>query len=129
MKTFATKIGATFLVASLVALLGLNVGHATTLTEVTTTPIRLATTTSTENSGLLTYLLHKFTADSGYKVHVIAVGTGKALRLGKDGDVDVVLVHAPGTEMDFVNNKYGVKRIRLCTTILSLSAILPIRQL
>jgi len=73
-------------------------------------PIRLATTTSTENSGLLNYLLPEFTKDTGYKVHVIAVGTGKALRLGRDGDVDVVLVHAPGAEIEFVKHQYGVKR-------------------
>ncbi|MCK5666185.1 MAG: substrate-binding domain-containing protein, partial [Thiotrichaceae bacterium] len=72
--------------------------------------IRLATTTSTENSGLLNYLLPAFTKESGYKVHVIAVGTGKALRLGKDGDVDVVLVHALQAEKDFVDSGYGVKR-------------------
>jgi tungstate transport system substrate-binding protein len=73
-------------------------------------PIRMATTTSTENSGLLNYLLPEFKNDTGYEVHVIAVGTGKALRLGRDGDVDVVLVHAPGAEKDFVDHKYGVKR-------------------
>ncbi len=60
--------------------------------------LRLATTTSTENSGLLTYLLPAFERASGYRVHVIAVGTGKALRMGRDGDVDVVLVHAPAAE-------------------------------
>ena len=72
--------------------------------------IRLATTSSTENSGLLNYLLPVFEAKSGYEVHVIAVGTGKALRMGKDGDVDVILVHALGAERDFVEQGYGVKR-------------------
>ncbi|MDJ0834394.1 MAG: substrate-binding domain-containing protein [Gammaproteobacteria bacterium] len=74
------------------------------------TPIRLATTTSTDNSGLLAELLPHFRRDSGYQVHVIAVGTGKALRLGRDGDVDVVLVHAPAAEQEFVNQGHGVKR-------------------
>ena len=60
--------------------------------------IRLATTTSTENSGLLKYLLPRFEETTGYRVHVIAVGTGKALRMGRDGDVDIVLVHAPSSE-------------------------------
>ena len=50
--------------------------------------VRLATTTSTENSGLLKALLPSFEKETGYKVHVIAVGTGKALRMGRDGDVD-----------------------------------------
>ncbi len=72
--------------------------------------IRLATTTSTENSGLLNHLLPAFHAASGYKVHVIAVGTGKALRMGKDGDVDVVLVHAPEAEASFVDAGYGDHR-------------------
>jgi len=77
----------------------------------TTNPlIRLATTTSTENSGLLNHLLPVFQSATGYRVHVIAVGTGKALRMGKDGDVDVVLVHAPQAEAGFVDAGYGDHR-------------------
>ncbi len=72
--------------------------------------IRLATTTSTENSGLLNFILPEFNSSTGYQVHVIAVGTGKALRMGKDGDVDVLLVHALQSEKDFVKNSYGQKR-------------------
>ncbi|MCL4153329.1 UNVERIFIED_CONTAM: hypothetical protein GTU68_064676 [Idotea baltica] len=72
--------------------------------------IRLATTTSTENSGLLRYLLPEFEKDEGYKVHVISVGTGKALRMGRDGDVDIILVHALKAEEKFVAEGYGVKR-------------------
>jgi len=72
--------------------------------------IRLATTTSTDNSGLLSYLLPAFENESGYRVHVIAVGTGKALRMGRDGDADVLLVHAPATETEFVEAGYGVER-------------------
>lgn len=72
--------------------------------------IRLATTTSTDNSGLLADLLPAFTDDTGYPVHVIAVGTGKALRMGRDGDVDVVLVHARAAEDQFVAEGYGVRR-------------------
>jgi tungstate transport system substrate-binding protein len=72
--------------------------------------IRLATTTSTENSGLLTYLLPQFETESGYKVHVIAVGTGKALRMGRDGDVDIMLVHALKAEEKFVAEGFGDKR-------------------
>jgi len=73
-------------------------------------PIRLATTTSTENSGMLAHLLPAFEWDTGYRTHVIAVGTGKALRMGRDGDVDVVLVHAPAAEQAFVDAGYGVRR-------------------
>ena len=72
--------------------------------------IRLATTTSTENSGLLSILLPQFEKKSGVKVDVIAVGTGKALKLAENGDVDVVLVHAPEAETAFVRNGFGVER-------------------
>ena len=73
--------------------------------------VRLATTTSTENSGLLGDLLPRFKQATGFDVHVIAVGTGKALRMGRDGDVDVVLVHAPAAEKKFVENKFGERRL------------------
>ncbi|HUL40939.1 MAG TPA: substrate-binding domain-containing protein [Burkholderiales bacterium] len=72
--------------------------------------IRLATTTSTENSGLLKFLLPKFEAQYGAKVRVIAVGTGNALKLGENGDVDVVMVHARPSEDKFVAAGYGVNR-------------------
>lgn len=74
------------------------------------TVLRMATTTSTENSGLLEDILPSFEKSTGYKVHVIAVGTGKALRMGRDGDADVLLVHAPPAEIKFVNAGYGVNR-------------------
>ena len=72
--------------------------------------IRLATTTSTQNSGLLRYLLPEFEADTGYKIHTIAVGTGKALRMGRDGDVDIILVHALPAEKKFIAEGHGVER-------------------
>lgn len=72
------------------------------------TRLRLATTTSTYDSGLLGYLLPKFEQDSGYKVDVIATGTGKALKMGENGDVDVVMTHAPQAEAKFVEAGYGV---------------------
>ena len=72
--------------------------------------IKLATTTSTENSGLLGYILPEFEKYSGYKVHTIAVGTGKALRMGRDGDVDVILVHALNAEKKFVADGNGTER-------------------
>lgn len=72
--------------------------------------LRLATTTSTDNSGLLKVLLPPFEKAFGYKVQVIAVGTGKALRMGQDGDVDVVLVHAPLAEEKFMDSDFGVNR-------------------
>jgi tungstate transport system substrate-binding protein len=72
--------------------------------------LRLATTTSTANSGLMEYLLPEFRKDSAIDVQVIAVGTGKALRLGREGDVDVVLVHARSAEQDFIDSGFGVER-------------------
>lgn len=72
--------------------------------------IKLATTTSTESSGMLHFLLPAFEHATGYRVHVIAVGTGKALRMGRDGDVDLVLVHARADEDKFVAAGYGVNR-------------------
>ncbi|WP_051155332.1 substrate-binding domain-containing protein [Noviherbaspirillum massiliense] len=72
--------------------------------------IKMSTTTSTENSGLLNYLLPKFEAKTGSRVQVIAVGTGKALELAKNGDVDVTLVHARPSEDKFVAEGHGVNR-------------------
>lgn len=72
--------------------------------------IRMSTTTSTENSGLLAYLLPLFEAKSGAKVQVIAVGTGKALELARNGDVDLTLVHARQAEDQFVADGHGVDR-------------------
>ncbi|MBI3090004.1 MAG: substrate-binding domain-containing protein [Candidatus Tectomicrobia bacterium] len=72
--------------------------------------LRLATTTSTENSGLLAVLLPPFERQSGLRVDVIAVGTGKALKLAERGDVDVVLVHAPQAEEAFMAAGFGVNR-------------------
>lgn len=60
--------------------------------------LRMATTTSTDNTGLLDYLAPLFKAETGIELQWVAVGTGKALELGKNGDVDVLLVHAPDTE-------------------------------
>lgn len=72
--------------------------------------IRLATTTSTDNSGLLAVLHPAFEEKNNIKVDVIAVGTGKALRLGANGDVDVVMVHAPGAEKKFIAEGSGIER-------------------
>lgn len=72
--------------------------------------IRLSTTTSTENSGLLKHLLPTFETKTGSKVQVISVGTGKALELAKNGDVDVTLVHARAAEDKFVAEGHGVNR-------------------
>ena len=72
--------------------------------------IRLATTTSTENSGLLKVVLPLFEAKYGGKVRVVSVGTGAALKLGENGDADVVLVHARGLEDKFMAAGFGSVR-------------------
>ncbi|MEK7877499.1 MAG: substrate-binding domain-containing protein, partial [Pseudomonadota bacterium] len=72
--------------------------------------IRLATTTSTENSGLLKVILPVFEAKYGGKVRVVSVGTGAALKLGENGDADVVLVHARGLEDKFMAAGFGSVR-------------------
>jgi len=72
--------------------------------------LRMSTTTSTENSGLLKVLLPPFEKQCNCHVDVISVGTGKALKLGETGDVDVVLVHARKLEDKFVADGYGVNR-------------------
>jgi tungstate transport system substrate-binding protein len=72
--------------------------------------LRLATTTSTENTGLLAAILPPFEKRFGVKVDVIAVGSGKAMKLGQNGDVDVVLSHAPALEEAFVEAGFGVNR-------------------
>ncbi len=72
--------------------------------------IRMSTTTSTENSGLLSVLLPPFEKRFHCKVDVVAVGTGKALKLGEAGDVDVVFVHARSLEDKFVADGFGVNR-------------------
>ncbi len=74
------------------------------------TRLRMSTTTSTENSGLLKELLPPFEKANDLKVDVIAVGTGKALKLGENGDVDVVFVHARAAEDKFVADGFGVDR-------------------
>ena len=72
--------------------------------------IRLATTTSTENSGLLKVILPVFEAKYGGKVRVVSVGTGAALKLGENGDADVVLVHARPLEDKFMATGFGSVR-------------------
>jgi tungstate transport system substrate-binding protein len=70
----------------------------------------LATTTSTQDSGLLDVLVPLFEKQTGYKVKTVAVGTGAALKLGQDGNADVLLVHAPSQEKTFMAGGYGVDR-------------------
>nr|WP_288826886.1 substrate-binding domain-containing protein [uncultured Clostridium sp.] len=72
--------------------------------------IILATTTSTQDSGLLDELLPDFTQKTGWEVDTIAVGTGEALKMGENGEADVLLVHAKAKEEAFIQAGHGLKR-------------------
>ena len=72
--------------------------------------IILSTTTSTQDSGLLNFLLPVFTRETGWEVDTIAVGTGAALKMGRDGDADVLLVHSKADELQLVADGFGVRR-------------------
>ena len=75
--------------------------------------ITLASTTSTQNSGLFDEILPIFQNQSGIKVRVVAVGTGQALRIAQNGDADVLFVHHKPSEIEFVAKGYGVKRFEV----------------
>ncbi len=75
--------------------------------------LQMATTTSTDNTGLLDYLAPRFQQQTGIELRWVAVGTGKALELGKNCDVDVLLVHAPAAEKRYVAEGYGVDRTKI----------------
>jgi tungstate transport system substrate-binding protein len=83
---------------------------APTIRAATPERLILATTTSTQDSGLLEYLLPDFEKEFNTKVDVIAVGTGQALQLGKDGNADVLLVHARAQEDAFMKDGHGLRR-------------------
>ncbi len=70
----------------------------------------LATTTSTQDSGLLDVLIPDFQTRSGYTVQTVAVGSGEAMKMGQECNADVLLVHSPSAEKDFMTNGYGSDR-------------------
>ena len=72
--------------------------------------LTLATTTSTEDSGLLDFILPNFTEVTGWEIRVVSVGTGAALQLGRDGEADILLVHARTEEDRFVEEGYALQR-------------------
>jgi ABC-type tungstate transport system permease subunit len=76
----------------------------------------LATTTSTQDTGLLDVLVPAFEKASGYQVKTIAVGTGAALAMGERGDADVLLVHAPAAEEAYMAKERGLSRALVITT-------------
>lgn len=70
----------------------------------------LATTISVQDTGLLDALAGAFQAKSGYKLKAIAVGTGQALKMGRDGEADILWVHSPDDEKKFIDEGYGTRR-------------------
>ncbi len=72
--------------------------------------ITVASTTSTQNSGLFDFILPKFSKQTGIDVRVVAVGTGQAIKLAKNGDADVLLVHHRASEEKFVKAGFGLER-------------------
>ena len=75
--------------------------------------IVVASTTSTENSGLYNFVLPRFSEQTGIEVRVVAVGTGQALYIAQNGDADVLLVHHRPSEAQFISQGYGVTRYDL----------------
>lgn len=73
--------------------------------------IRMSTTTSVNDSGLLPYLLPVFEKATGYTVEVQSAGTGAAIQKAKDGNADLILVHSKASEEEFINEGYGVERL------------------
>ena len=71
----------------------------------------MATTTSTQDSGLLDVLVPMFEKDTGYKIKVVAVGSGEALQMGQQGNADVLLVHSPAAEKNYMALAYGKDRL------------------
>ncbi len=95
----------------LAAVVGLGLLMVSSVTEAEEKVLKMSTTTSTENSGLLDVLLPEFTRDCGIQVKVFAKGTGAAMRDGMDGNVDVIFVHAKDREETFVADGYGAYRM------------------
>jgi tungstate transport system substrate-binding protein len=85
-------------------------GLAMAAAQPTKRSIILATTTSTQDSGLLDVLIPRFEQQTGYQVKTIAVGTGEALAMAARGEADVVLAHAPEAEAKFIADGHGVNR-------------------
>src|SRR5665648_14727 len=112
------KLRLNFCFALIMALMVIVVGCGTTATPTTPTPaatptpanpeVILATTTSTQDSGLLAVLIPEFKKKTGYEIKTIAVGTGAALAMGDKGDADVLLVHAFTSEQKLVDNKTAI---------------------
>ena len=113
MKT-SQQLGKVFLI---ILILSFFLAACSTATPAATQPPKpenpnliLATTTSTQDSGLLDVLVPDFEQKTGYTVQTVAVGSGEAMKMGQDCNADVLLVHSPAAEKDFMTNNYGIDR-------------------
>lgn len=95
----------------LLIILSVMVSLSACATQPAAKEIILATTTSTQDSGLLDVLIPIFEGRSGYTVKTVAVGTGQALKMGEDGNADVLLVHAPAAEKELMDGGFGAERL------------------
>jgi tungstate transport system substrate-binding protein len=109
MHRISNRIAAVIIAVLIVAVSACSNGNESS-SERVANEIILATTTSTQDSGLLDYLLPEFHELSEFEVKTIAVGTGKALKMAEDGNADVLLVHAPPAEVELVENGFGIDR-------------------
>ncbi len=100
----------TILIAIALVVVGLALSGAFLTSK---TRLVLATTTSTHNSGLLDFILPDFESRYNVRVDVVAVGSGQAMELAKNGDADIVLSHAPSLEEPFIQQRYGIFRWRV----------------
>ena len=98
------------LVPGLVLLAAFGIILAPRMARAQDKSIVLASTTSVDNSGLLTHILPLFKAASGIDVRVVALGTGQALDVARRGDADLVLVHDPEAEQKFIDEGHGINR-------------------
>jgi tungstate transport system substrate-binding protein len=96
------------LTVSLAVTLALLVNGTTALAA--SKSVILATTTSTQDSGLLDVLVPLFEKESGFQVKTISVGSGQAMKMGEKGEADVLLVHSPAAEKKFMDDGFGVSR-------------------
>jgi tungstate transport system substrate-binding protein len=103
-----------FLLFNLLIVFTLALGACAPVTPAPRTPANptliLATTTSTQDSGLLDVLIPLFEQETGYQVKTVAVGSGQAMQMGQEGNADVLLVHSPAAEKTFMDDGWGKDR-------------------
>ncbi len=110
-KSIVTMLGLILILSLLLAACAAKPTEAPAASPAPENPdVILATTTSTRDSGLLDYLLPMFQEQTGYNIKMVAVGTGEALAMGEEGNADVLLVHAPASELELMEGGYGKDR-------------------